>query len=717
MKSPASLARRDFLRASAALGGGLLIALRVAPTAGAQAPLADAPDFAPNAFVRIAPSGRVTVVINKAEMGQGVCTSLAMLLAEELDADWSSVAFEFAPVDALYDHPGMPIQFTGGSTSVAGMSAPLRSAGAAARALLVAAAAERWGVPAAECRTRAGFVTHPNGSRAGFGELADAAARLSLPEEVALKDPADFRILGRDTLRLDTPDKVTGKAIFSIDVALPGMWTALVLHPPVFGGKPVRWDEAAALAVPGVRRVLEIPSGLAVVAEGFWAAKRGRDALAAEWRDGEHAKISSAELREQYRALARTPGRAARSSGDARAALAQAERTLEADYELPYLAHAPMEPLNCVVELREGACQVWAGSQFQTVDRAAAARAAGLEPEQVQLHTTFLGGGFGRRATPSSDYIVEAVEIAKRCRPAPVKLVWTREDDMRGGYYRPMWHSHIAAALDADAGIAAWKHTLVGQSFLAGTPFEAFAIKDGIDATSVEGAEDLPYAIPNVQVELHTTEVGVPTLWWRSVGHSHTAFVVESFLDELAHAAGRDPLELRRELLAREPRHLGVLNAAWSAARRRALPAGRARGVAVHFSFQSYVAHVAEVSIEAGRPRVHRVVCAVDCGRVVNPAGVRAQLEGAVGFGLTAALYSEITLDQGRVQQSNFHDYPMLRIHEMPEVEVEIVPSDAPSTGVGEPGVPTVAPALCNALFQLTGKRIRRLPIQREDLA
>ncbi len=715
------LQRREFLRASAALGGGLVIAFRWPGPARAARPAA-AEEFAPNAFVRIASDGRVTVIINKAEMGQGVCTSLAMLLAEELDADWTRIAFEFAPVDPVYAHPGYGIQMTGGSTSTLGMSEPMRRAGATARAMLIEAAARAWGVPAGECRTENGAVVHDaSGARAGYGELAGAAATLEVPAEVPLKAPEDFRLIGRPTRRLDTPDKISGRAVFSIDVVLPGMLTALVAHPPVFGGRARSVRADAALAVPGVKQVVDVGSGVAVIATGYWAAKQGRDRLEIDWDHGENARLSSVALREEYRRLARTSGLVARRDGDPAAALEAAARVLTADYELPYLAHAPMEPLNCVVDLRPGSSdggsmEIWAGSQFQTVDHAAAAAAAGLPGERVKLHTTLMGGGFGRRANPDADYIVEAVKIAQAAG-APLKLIWTREDDMRGGYYRPMWHSRVSAALDARGAVSAWTHTIVGQSFIAGTPFESFVIKDGIDGTSVEGAAELPYAIPNIQVDLHTTRVGVPTLWWRSVGHSHTAFVVESFLDELAHAAGADPLALRRELLAEQPRHRNVLElAADRAGWGRPLPDGRARGLAVHHSFESFIAMVAEVSLEDGRPRVHRYTCAVDCGRVVNPDTVKAQIEGAVGFGLTAALYGEITLEEGRVQQSNFHDYPMLRIHEMPAVEVHLVQSEAPSTGIGEPGVPPVAPALCNALFALTGKRIRRLPVRDGDL-
>jgi isoquinoline 1-oxidoreductase beta subunit len=721
------VSRRDFLRVSATAGGGLLLAFDLAPRAVAAttaAAIGSAADFAPNAFVRIAADGLVTVIVNKAEMGQGVSTSLTMTLAEELDADWKHITFEFAPVDPVYAHPGYGIQMTGGSTSTLAMTEPMRRAGATARAMLVAAAARQWNVPAAECRTENSAVLHGS-KRAGYGELAAAAAGLAVPKDVPLKAAADFKLIGKATHRLDTPDKVSGKAVFAIDVRLPGMRTALVLHPPSFGGRAKTINADAARAVHGVLDVVDVGSGVAVIATGFWPAKLGRDKLAVDWDLGVNGKLDSDVLRAEYKALAATtgkiaaidgPGLAAHVDGDTQKALDAAARTLTADYELPFLAHATMEPLNCVVDLRADSCEIWAGSQFQTVDHAAAAQAAGLPPEKVKLHTTFLGGGFGRRANPASDYIVEAVKIAKAAK-APLQLIWTRDDDMRAGYYRPMWHSRLRGGLDAQGDIVAWAHTIVGQSFIAGTPFEPFIIKDGIDGTSVEGAADMPYSIVWKQIDLHTTKVGVPTLWWRSVGHSHTAFVVESFLDELAHQSKADPLALRRKLLAGKSRHLGVLDlAAEKAGWGRPLPAGHAQGLAVHHSFASYVAMVAEVSLADGRPRVHRMTVAVDCGSTINPDTVKAQLEGAVGFGLTAALYSEITLKDGRVEQSNFHDYRLLRIHEMPAVDVHIVPSTEPPSGVGEPGVPPVAPALCNALFRLTGKRIRRLPIRAEDL-
>jgi isoquinoline 1-oxidoreductase beta subunit len=583
--------------------------------------------------------------------------------------------------------------------------------------MFVAAAAARFGVEASACRTQAGFVLHdPSSRKLGYGELASEAAKLDVPKKVPLNDPATFTLIGKPTKRLDTPDKVFGRAAFSIDVTRPGMLTALVAHPPTFGGKAKSVDSQAALAIQGVKKVVQVSSGVAVIADGFWAAKRGRDALKIDWDLGPNAELSSTKLRADYRAKAAAPGKVARKEGDPDAGAKSAKQTLTAEYEVPYLAHAPMEPLNCVVELKPDSCEVWAGSQFQTFDHAAIAKTAGLDPKKCKLHTTYLGGGFGRRACPKSDYIVEAVEIAKQAG-APLKLIWTREDDTRGGFYRPMWTSRLSAGLDDNNQLATWTHTIVGESIMAGTPMAAFTIKNGIDSTSVEGAKELPYAIPNLRVDLHTTDNGVPVLWWRSVGHTHTGFVTECFLDEVAHAMNADPFELRHKLLAKNARWLAVLEkCALESGWGKPLPSGRARGIAIHESFESVVCDVMEVSMQDGWPRVHKVTRVIDCGTVVNPDTVRAQLEGAVGFGLTAALYSAITIENGRVQQGNFHDYKMLRMNEMPAVDVHILPSTAESTGVGEPGVPTIAPALCNAIFTLTGKRVRRLPLQREDL-
>ncbi|HJS56583.1 MAG TPA: xanthine dehydrogenase family protein molybdopterin-binding subunit [Vicinamibacteria bacterium] len=716
MSARLDVKRRLFLKAGAAAGGGLLLGFALPRSLGAQP--ASGPKYPPEAFVRIAPDGSVTVIVGKAEMGQGVYTALAMLVCEELECDWSRVRVESAPVAAVYNHTAFGMQMTGGSTSTWSSWDQMRTVGATAREMLIATAAERWGIDPASCQARNGVVSHaPSGRSLRYGELAEAAARRPAPASVKLKDESEFRLIGKPTRRLDTPAKLDGRAEFGIDVKRPGMLTALVARPPVFGGRLRRVDAERARRIRGVRGVVEVPSGVAVIADGFWPARKGRAALGLEWDEGEGRSITSAALREQFAALAKTPGLVAKQAGpDIDGAFAGAAKVLEAEYEVPYLAHAMMEPLNAVVELRQDGCEIWTGTQFQTVDREAAAKAAGLKPEQVQIHTTLLGGGFGRRANPVSDWIVEAVEVAKRAK-APVKIVWTREDDIKGGYYRPSWHDRISGGLDGAGNPVAWRHTLVGQSILAGTPFEAMMVKDGIDGTSVEGAQDLPYAIPSLRVELHSPRVGIPVLWWRSVGHSHTAFVTECFLDELARAAGRDPVAYRRGLLGSHPRHLGVLElAAEKAGWDRPLAAGRARGVAVHESFGSFVAQVAEVSIADGMLKVHRVVCAIDCGRALNPNTIAAQMESGIGFGLSAALHGAITFKDGRVEQGNFHDYPVLRMHEMPEVETHIVPSTEKPGGVGEPGTPPIAPALCNALFALTGRPIHRLPIRAEDL-
>ncbi len=718
MNIATDMKRRDFLKAGAAFGSGLLISFYLPELSRADDTEPAKQAFAPNAFLRIGTDDRVAIIVNKSEMGQGVYTSLPMLIAEELEADWSRVRVESAPVDPAYNHALFGIQMTGGSTSVNSEWERLRKAGAMARMMLVAAAAQTWNVDPQSCRAERGYVIHTvSNRRLSFGALAESAAKIEPPKEVVLKDPKDYKLIGKATHRLDTPSKVNGTAQFGLDVRIPDMLTAVLVRPPVFGAKVVRINDEKAKSVPGVRAVVPVRAGVAVVATGFWLAKLGRDALEVVWDEGPNAALSTASLREQYANLAKTPGAVARKDGDPVQALQNTAKQITAEYEVPYLAHAMMEPLNCLVDLRSDRCELWTGTQFQTVDRAAAAAVAGLKPEQVQIHTTLLGGGFGRRANPASDFVVEAIEVAKAIQ-APVKVIWTREDDIRGGWYRPMWYDRLAAGLDGDGKPVAWMHTIVGQSILAGTPFESFGVKNGIDGTSVEGAAELPYAIPNVLVDLHSPKVGVPVLWWRSVGHSHTAFVVESFLDELAHAAGKDPYEFRRTLLANQPRYLGVLRLAASKANWGApLPSGRARGIAVHFSFNSYVAQVAEVSVaNDGALRVHRVVCAVDCGRVVNPDTVAAQMESGIIFGLTAALKGEITLERGRIQQCNFHDYQMLRMNETPEIEVHIVSSTAHPTGVGEPGVPPIAPAVANAIFAATGKRIRRLPIRASDL-
>jgi isoquinoline 1-oxidoreductase beta subunit len=717
MSAPTSPSRREFLKTGAVVTGSLVIAFSV-PGARRFARAEPAPvgPFQPNAFLRVGSDDIVTVMLPHSEMGQGIWTALPMLIAEELDADWSRIRVEHAPAAPAYAHTAFGMQMTGGSSSTWSEFDRCRQAGATARAMLVQVAAQRFGVSPADCRTENGVVI-AGGKRARYGELAEAAAKVPAPKTVPLKDPKNWKLIGRPTKRLDTPEKITGRALFGIDVRFEGLLTAVVVRPPVFGGKVKSLDAAQAKAVPGVRAVVQVPSGVAVVADHFWAAKLGRDALKVDWDLGPNATLDSATLREEFRKLANTPGAVAGQAGNVTGALGKAAKVVEAEYAVPYLVHAPMEPLNATVRIGPGKCEIWTGTQFQTVDQQVAARITGLKPEQVEIHTTFLGGGFGRRANPTSDFVAEAVEVAKAAK-APVKTVWTREDDIHGGYYRPAYLHRVRVGLGADGLPVAWHHLTVGQSILAGTPFEPMLVKNGIDATSVEGVADSAYlkSVPNYRVDLHSPKLGIPVLWWRSVGHSHNAFVMESMIDELAHAAGKDPVEYRRALLKGHSRHLGVLNLAaeqskWSTP----LAQGRARGVAVHESFGSYVAQVAEVSVEKGVIRVHRVVCAIDCGVAVNPESVRAQMESGIGFGLGAALHSKLSFKDGRVQQSNFHDYRVLRFDEMPVVEVHIVRSTEKMGGAGEPGVPPIAPAVANAVAALTGQRLRELPLALES--
>lgn len=712
----AGLSRRGFLQAGGVAVGGLVVGFVVPGArrlARAQETFGGSELPSPNAFLSIGTDDSVTVLLAHSEMGQGIWTALPMLIAEELDADWSKIRVEHAPAAPVYAHTAVGVQMTGGSTSTWSEFDRYRQAGALARTLLVAAAAERFGVAASACRTDNGAVI-ADGRRATYGELAEAAAALPVPESVELRDPRDWKVIGTSKKRLDTPEKITGRAQFGLDVQFDGLLTAVVARPPVFGGRARSFDAARARAVPGVRDVVEVPSGVAVVADHFWAAKTGRDALEIDWDPGPHAGLDTDALREEFGRLAEEDGVPAAEGGNVAAVLARADRTLEADYVVPYLAHAPMEPVNCAVRITDEKCEIWTGTQFQTVDQQAAAGITGLEPEQVEIHTQFLGGAFGRRATPTSDFVREAVHVAKAAG-RPVKTVWTREDDIRGGYFRPMYLHRARIGLDADGRPVAWRHVLVGQSILAGTPFEAMMVHDGIDETSVEGVHNAPYwsAIPDHRVGLHSPRTGIPVLWWRSVGHSHTAFVMESLIDELADAAGEDPVAYRRTLLAEHPRHLGVLDlAAEKAGWESAPPEGRARGVAVHESFGSFIAQVAEVSVDRGAIRVHRVVCAVDCGIAVNPLNIEAQMESGIAFGLGAVLHSALTFRDGRVQESNFHDYRVLRLDEMPEVEVHIVPSRERPGGVGEPGTPPIAPAVANAVFALTGQRLRELPLR-----
>ncbi len=722
MTAPLNISRRTFIKATALIAGGLVIAFSI-PEAKRflfQKVKDDAAEGktklpAPNAFLRVGTDNSITVMLAHSEMGQSIWTTLPMLIADELDADWSKIKVEHAPAAPAYVHTAYGIQITGGSSTTWSEFHRYRQVGALTRALLVAAAAEEFGVSAESLVTENGYVISGD-KKISYGDLAEAAAELETPTTVTLKDPKDWKIIGKPTKRLDGPEKINGTAIFGQDIHFEGLKTALVARSPVFGGQVKSFDASAAKQVKGVLSVVQVPTGVAVVAEHYWAAKQGRDALKIEWTLGEGASLDSKAMLEQYRALADQPGAVAAKAGDSEAALSKASKVIEAEYVLPFLAHAPMEPLNCAVKISKEGCEIWTGTQMQTTDQQAAAKILGLEVDQVKIHTVFLGGGFGRRANPAADFVSEAVHVAKAAG-VPVKTVWSREDDVKGGYYRPMFLHKAKIGLEADAMPLSWQHVEVGQSIMTGTPFEAFMIKDGVDATSVEGVADSPYlkSVANHHVSLHTTKSPIPVLWWRSVGHSHSAFVMESLMDELAHAAGKDPLEYRRQLLKSHPRHLAALNlAAEKAGWGQPLPDGVSRGIAVHESFGSYVAQVAEVSVKKGGVKVHRVVCVIDCGLAVNPESLTAQMESSIAFGLGAALQGEISFKDGMVQQSNFHDYRVLRMADMPKVEVHIVPSTEKMGGVGEPAVPPIAPAVANAIFAATGKRIRTLPISNQ---
>ena len=724
------LSRRDFLKATGMAGGGLMLAIGL-PVDGGHGRLAHAQQAAdkvpypPAAFVRIGTDDIVTVLINKLEFGQGVFTSMAMLIAEEMDCDWSRVRAQHAPAAKVYAHPGFGIQMTGGSTSIASSWSQYRAIGATARLMLIQAAAKQWGATPDRIDTRSGMVIEIGGQkrRVSYGSLAEAAMKLPVPARAGIKaDAKDFEIIGKPTRRIDSREKVNGSAEFGIDKKLPGLRVAVVARPPVFGGRVDKFDAEKAKAVKGVLAVLPVQvdrggNGVAVIAEGYWPAKQARDLLAIEW--ALPLGVTSSEQLAQYRQLAQQPGVPARRDGDA-GALAAAPRKIDAEFTFPYLAHAAMEPLSCTVDLQTEKMTVWCGSQFQTVDQVLAAAAAGLKEDQVELITTFAGGGFGRRANPTADYVVEAVRVAREMKKAgidaPVKVVWSREDDMKGGYYRPLHVHRVSVGLDEKGMPAGWQHVIVGQSIIKGTAFEKMMVKDGVDVTIAEGVVDTPYRLPNMQVSVHHPEVKVPVLWWRSVGHTHTAFVMETLIDEMAAAAKQDPIAYRLALLdAKHTRHRAVLalvrdKSDWS----KPVPKGRGRGVAVHESFGSVCAHVVEVSVEDKRIRVHRVTSAIDCGTAVNPLTIEAQVQSAMVYGLSAALYGKITLAGGRVEQSNFTDYPVLRIDEMPQMSVHIVPSTAAPTGVGELGTPPIAPAVANAVAATTGKRLRNLPF---DLA
>ena len=729
-----TVSRRAFVKAGAAAGGGLFLSFNLpAPVRRAVAAgTAPATTFAPNAFIRIDRDGGVTLIMHKVEMGQGTYTSMPMLLAEELEVDLAQVRLEHAPAnDALYAEPLFGVQETGGSTSVRGNWEPLRRAGATARTMLVAAAARTWRVDPSSCNAAQGEVIHrASGRRISYGALVDAAALLAVPHNVALKDPKDFKLIGTPAKRLDSPNKVNGVAQFGIDVKVPGMKVATVAACPVFGGKLASVDDAKAKTIKGVHQVVRLDDAVAVVAEHMWAAKQGLAALTIQWNEGPNAKLSTADIVQQLAVASATPGVVARNDGDVAKAMANAAQKVEAVYELPFLAHATLEPANCTVHIRPdgGGCDIWVGTQVPTFAQTAAAKLTGLSKNKVQVHNHLLGGGFGRRL--EVDFIIQAVQIAKQVA-GPVKVVWTREEDIQHDMYRPYYYDRLAAGLDARGRPIAWTHRVAGSSIMARVVSQLFpktlrvmraagarqliAMIKGLDVDAVEGAADPPYALPNIRVEYVRQEPpGIPTAFWRGVGPTHNIFVVEGFIDELAAAAKQDPFEYRRALLDRSPRAKAVLElAAERAGWGQPLPTGRGRGIALLHAFgETYIAQVAEVSVsKAGDVRVHRVVCAVDCGTIVNPDTVRAQMEGGIVFGITAVLFGEITIKDGRVEQRNFNDYRMLRINEAPVVEVHLVKSTEAPGGIGEPGTSTVMPAVTNAIFAATGRRVRKLPV------
>ncbi|NYE64148.1 isoquinoline 1-oxidoreductase beta subunit [Duganella sp. 1224] len=714
------MSRRGFMKAGAVAGGGLVLGFFM-PGAGrwANAQQAPAKVYEPNAFLHIAPDNTVTVQVNRLEFGQGVQTSLPMLIAEELDADWSQVRGALAPAGDQYKDPLFGIQITGGSGSIAHSYTQYREIGAKARQMLIAAAAEQWKVPAAQIKTVKGTLIGPAGQKATYGAMADAAMKQPVPATVQLKDPKDFTLIGKPVRRLDARAKSTGKQTFGMDFKAPDSKVAVVARPPVFGAKVARFDASKAKAIKGVIDVLEVKtdrggSGVVVIADGYWPAKTAREALAIEWDTSGVDKVSSAKQVEEYKALSQKAGTPVRTADTSK--IAGAAKKISAVYEFPYLAHAPMEPLNCVVDLRKDGCTVWAGSQFQTVDQGAIAATAGLKPEQVVLNTMMAGGGFGRRAVPTSDYLVEAVNIAKVWQAAghkePIKVIWSREDDIKGGYYRPS-HVHRAdIGLDAKGEIVGWDHVIVGQSITSGTPFESMMVKNGVDATMIEGMGE-PYEVP-LNLSAHTVKANVPVLWWRSVGSTHTAFVMETLIDEAAHAAKMDPVAYRKKIMGEKgKRHVAALDlaVAKSGYGKKALPKGQAWGVAVHESFNTVIAYVVVASVKNGTPKLHKVTAGVHCNTAVNPMTIEAQIQGAALMGLGMTLPgAAITLKDGVVEQQNFSDYTVARMTDMPAIDVHIVPSNDPPTGMGEPGLPPLAPAFANALFKLTGKRLRKLP-------
>jgi isoquinoline 1-oxidoreductase beta subunit len=711
------LTRRTFLKTTTVAGGGLVL--------GAYLPIADTDDvvdaaagsFEPNVWIRITPDDKVRIMLSMVEMGQGVMTAMPMLVAEELDIDWNNVTTEWAPADRRYGNPNFGgAQTTAGSQSTRGMWKLLREAGATGRAMLVTAAAQTWNVPESSLTTEKGAVVHAaSGRRMKYGQLVDKASSVPVPTKITLKDPKAFKLLGQPLARLDVPEKVNGSAVFGMDVKRDGMLVARVVRCPVFGGKVASFNAEKAKAVPGVRQVVQLSTGVAVVADGYWAASKGAEALEVTWNEGKLATLSSEDIRAQFASLAEKPGSIARNDGDADKAIAGAARVIERVFDAPYLAHAPMEPMNCTADVRADRCDVWVSTQSQTSTQQAAMAASGLPENKVFVHTQYVGGGFGRRG--ETDFVTDAVETSKAVGK-PVKVIWTRQDDIQHDYYRPVTYIKLWAALDAQGNPVAWKERIIQPSLmmrLGGKPM--LDSMKGIDRISVDGAADLPYSIPHIRVEYTEADPGIPYGFWRSVGNSVNGYVTEAFVDELAAAAKKDPYQFRRQLLANAPRHRAVLDlvaekAGWNTPP----PAGRSRGIVVHKAFDTIVGVVAEVSVNSGAVKVHKLTCAVDCGWIVNPDTIKAQMEGGMLYGLSAALKGEITIKNGRVQQNHFGDYQVLRHPETPEMQVFIVPSTEAPGGIGEPSTAPIAGALVNAIAAATGKRIYKLPVKPESL-
>ena len=710
------LTRREFLKISAAASGGLMVGFSLTSQSGQAGQAGEgaktAGSFTPNAWYTVHPDNTVTIQVASSEMGQGIMTGIAMIIAEELDADWSRVSAEFAPADKAYYNPMMRRQATGGSTAVRGFWNHVRKAGAVGREMLIHAAAREWKVDPADCDAKQGTIIHAgSGKKTTYGAVAALAATLPLPETVFLKEPGDFVLLGKPTPRLDTPLKVDGSAVFGMDVKLPGLLSASVARCPTIGGGVKSFDPKPAQAIKGVIAVKQISSGVAVIAAHYWAAKQGRDALKITWDDGPNQNLDSAAITAAFDKAARSKGVVERNDGNVADSLKSAAKTVDAVYHVPYQAHVCMEPMNATADVRKDGCDVYAPTQNQTRTQDTAMQITGLPREKVKVHTTYLGGGFGRRG--EIDFVQDALDCSKAVGK-PVKVIWTREDDILYDKFRPASVNRFRGGVDSNGKIIAWEHR-IGGAAISGQE-QRGRVEGGKDWAATEGAKNIPYAIDNLYVSYAMYNPGIPTGYWRSVGSSQNAWITECFFDELAALAGQDPLQARLALMDNFPRHAEVLKlAASQAGWGKPLPAGRARGLAVAESFGSFVAQVAEVSIDRGRVRVHRVTCAVDCGIVVNPDSVRAQMEGAIVYGLTATLKGAITIQNGRTVQTNFDNYPLLRLDETPEIDVHIVKRDDDPGGIGEPGVPPTAPAVCNAVFALTGKPVRTQPIRLES--